>query len=98
MEELGKIIDPAVWAQESFRIAQNITYPHIFKTNQLDEEYTTLAYETSRKRITLAGYRLAHWIVDIYKKAIRSGNLVGSQESSQESVPVVEKNEFQWRK
>ena len=30
------------------------------------EEYTSLVYETSRKRITLAGYRLANFVIDIY--------------------------------
>ncbi len=69
VEELGKIIDPLVWAQESFLIAQNTTYPFIAKTNKLDSAYNTLAYETSKKRITLAGYRLANYVIDIYKNA-----------------------------
>lgn len=69
VEELGKIINPLVWAQESFLIAQNTTYPFIGKTNKLDDAYNTLAYETSKKRITLAGYRLANYVIDIYKNA-----------------------------
>jgi hypothetical protein len=56
-----------VWAQESFLIAQNTTYPFISKTNKLDTSYNTLTYETSKKRITLAGYRLANYVIDIYK-------------------------------
>lgn len=31
-----------------------------------DEAYTNLVYETSRQRITLAGYRLANFVIDIY--------------------------------
>lgn len=69
VEELGKNIDPLVWAQESFRIAQNTTYPFIATTNKLDAAYNTLTYETSKKRITLAGYRLANYILEIYKTA-----------------------------
>ena len=76
VEELGKVIDPTVWVQESFLIAQNTTYPHIIKTDILDEEYTNTAYELSRKRITLAGYRLAHYVVELYKEEHRKGNLM----------------------
>lgn len=31
-----------------------------------DEAYTNLVYETSRQRITLAGYRLANFVIDVY--------------------------------
>ena len=71
VEDLGKNIDPAVWAQESFRIAQNTTYPFILETNQLNDQYNSMTYETSKKRITLAGYRLANYVVDLYKNAVR---------------------------
>jgi hypothetical protein len=67
VEQLGLIIDPLVWAQESFLYAQNTTYPYIYTTNKLSDAYNTLVYETSKKRITLAGYRLANYIIDIYK-------------------------------
>jgi hypothetical protein len=50
-------------------IAQNTTYPFISKASKLDNAYNTLAYETSKKRITLAGYRLANYVIDIYKSA-----------------------------
>ena len=69
VEELSKIIDPVVWAQESLEIAVNTTYPHIAKTNSLDKDYTMLTYETSRKRITLAGFRLARWAVSIFGRS-----------------------------
>jgi len=67
VEDLGKIIDPAVWAQESFRIAQNTTYPYILNTSKLNDAYNIQTYQTSRKRITLAGYRLANYAISIYK-------------------------------
>ena len=44
VEQLGRIIDPLVWAQESFLIAQNTTYPYIMTTNKLNDAYTKLAY------------------------------------------------------
>lgn len=69
MKQLGEIIDPLVWAQESFLIAVNTTYPHLAKTNIITDEYSTLVYETAKKRITLAGFRLANYIKDIYKTA-----------------------------
>lgn len=70
VQELGKIIDPIQWAMESFRFAVNTTYPFIANTSHVNEEYTALTYETSKKRITLAGYRLANYVIDIYKSAI----------------------------
>jgi hypothetical protein len=36
------------------------------QTSVANEEYTNLVYETSRRRITLAGYRLANFVIDIY--------------------------------
>jgi hypothetical protein len=69
VETLGLIIDPLVWAQESFLIAQNTTYPFIYTTNKLNDAYNVLVYETAKKRITLAGYRLASYIMDIYKSS-----------------------------
>jgi hypothetical protein len=75
VEVLGQIIDPLVWAQESFLVAQNTTYPFILNTNKLNEAYNVLTYETSKKRITLAGYRLANYIMDIYKTSKSSFNL-----------------------
>lgn len=47
-------------------IAQNTTYPFMMKGNRATEEYTNLVYETSRKRITLAGYRLANFAMSIF--------------------------------
>jgi hypothetical protein len=47
-------------------VAQNTTYPFMMTNNEATEEYTNLVYETSRKRITLAGYRLASFVIDIY--------------------------------
>jgi hypothetical protein len=52
--------------------AINTTYPHISTTNHITDEYSTLTYETSKKRITLAGYRLANYIKDLYKTTDKS--------------------------
>lgn len=60
-----------VWAHESFEFARNVTYPHFLTTNKVTEEYVALAYETCKKRIALAGYRLANLVIDIYEKAKR---------------------------
>ena len=52
---------------ESLRICQNFTYPYLADTDQLDEAYTAEAYEVSKKRITLAGYRIANTVMSIYE-------------------------------
>ena len=38
----------------------------MMNSNVATEEYTNLVYETSRERITLAGYRLANYVIDIF--------------------------------
>jgi hypothetical protein len=48
-------------------VAQNTTYPFMMTKSDADEAYTNLVYETSRQRITLAGYRLANFVIDIYE-------------------------------
>ena len=47
----------------------------MMKTNEAGEEYTQLAYETSKKRITLAGYRLANCISQIYNKTEKTNDI-----------------------
>jgi hypothetical protein len=55
-----------IWAKESFLIAQNTTYPFMMKSDVATEEYSSLVYESSKKRITLAGYRLANFVIDVF--------------------------------
>ena len=66
---MAKNLDPSVWAMESLRFAQNTTYPFVENTNKVDEQYSQLAYETSKKRVVLAGYRIANLVIAIYEKA-----------------------------
>ena len=85
-----------MWAQESFRIAQNSTYPYILTTSHLNDQYNAQTYEICRKRITLAGYRLANYMVDIYSKAVREEkkNLMGSvlRQERRNRPPIVERS------
>lgn len=66
VEGLAQNLDPAVWAQESFRIAQNTTYPAMFTSNIITSQYQKLTEDTCRKRVTLAGYRMANLVISIY--------------------------------
>ncbi len=74
VEDLAKNIDPSEWAKESFLIAQNITYPFMMKNSVATEEYTSLVHETSKKRITLAGYRLANFVMSVYNPTSKVTN------------------------
>ena len=40
----------------------------MFDSNQITADYQKLTYETCRKRVALAGYRLANLVIDIYEK------------------------------
>ncbi len=48
-----------IWANESYYHATQTIYPRVKQSQQLDYNWTTLAYELCRERIALAGYRLA---------------------------------------
>jgi hypothetical protein len=97
VEELGKNIDPAEWAKESFLIAQNTTYPFMMKTNKATEEYTNLVYETSRKRITLAGYRLANFVISIFSQnsSVKSESSKSLDELEKQFMQHAEDNQGQ---
>lgn len=69
IEKLAENIDPWVWAMESYRLAQNTTYPPMFKSNKISQAYSDDTFETAKKRITLAGYRIANLVVSIFEKA-----------------------------
>ena len=69
VEEQGRVIDPVVWAQESFKIAQDIVYPHVQRSNRVDEYYSKLTCNTLRRQVVKGGYRLANFIKDIYSHA-----------------------------
>ena len=69
IEELGKEIKPEVWALESFRVAQNTTYPHMLTTTDADPAYVTLTFETCKKRVVLGGLRLFNLVMNIYSNS-----------------------------
>lgn len=59
-------LQPSHWAYESFEIAKNTTYPKLFKSVEVDQEYVDLTFNTSKKRIVLGGLRLANLVTQIY--------------------------------
>lgn len=62
-------LKPEQWAYESFVIAKNTTYPSLFKSVEVDQDYVDLAFRTSRKRVALGGLRLANIVSQIYTNA-----------------------------
>ena len=64
----GKIIDPVIWAQQSFQIAKKIVYPHLAKSNKVTQQYNDLTYTTLKRQVVKAGFRLASFIEDIFKE------------------------------
>lgn len=60
------IMDPALWAIESFAVAQNEVYTDLIGAGagpfNLTQEYQDSALETARERAALAGAHLAHLI------------------------------------
>lgn len=44
----------------------------MMKNSVATEEYTNLVHETAKRRITLAGYRLANFVIDVYTSPTNS--------------------------
>lgn len=66
------------WAMESYRFSQNTTYPLMFTSNKITQQYSDQTYEAAKNRVTLAGYRIANLVISIYGKG--TPQLVGSEE------------------
>ena len=41
----------------------------MFNSNIINQQYSDQTYETDKKRVTLAGYRIANLVINIYEKA-----------------------------
>lgn len=67
IEEIAKNLDPFEWAKESLELSQNTTYPKMAETNVIDQEYTDMTFAAAKKRVVLAGYRIANTVISIYE-------------------------------
>lgn len=56
----SKKLDPHDWAMESYALAVSVTYKNITEGSAPSASYTEEAQKLSRKRLALAGYRLAN--------------------------------------
>jgi len=52
-------LDPQEWVMESFSLARNVTYKNITEGSAPSQAYTEATQRLARKRLALAGYRLA---------------------------------------
>ena len=85
-------LDPANWASESYNLALSTVYPLMFKTNQISKEYESTAYETCRRQVTLAGYRLANLVIDIYEGDVEKRKKEDGHKKLKEKVKKEMKN------
>ena len=61
----AKVLDPQKWAEESNRLAREVAYA-LPENSQPSAAYEAKAQEVARRRIALAGYRLANLLNSIY--------------------------------
>jgi hypothetical protein len=59
--------DPHTWVMESTRLARDVVYKNITDGGEPSKAYTDAAQKLSRKRLALAGYRLAAVLNDLYR-------------------------------
>jgi hypothetical protein len=52
-------LDPHTWVVESNTLARQVVYKNITENSAPSKEYTEAAQKLSRKRLALAGYRMA---------------------------------------
>ncbi len=58
-DQSWKDVEPLHWIEESNTLARQVVYKNITENSQPSREYTDAAQNLSRRRIALAGYRLA---------------------------------------
>ena len=58
-DQSWKDVEPLHWVEESNTLARQIVYKNITENSQPSREYTDAAQKLSRRRIAMAGYRLA---------------------------------------
>ena len=67
----AQLVDPEVWAQESFELAKTVAYAAPIRTDkqavELTRAYETAARDTARKQAALAGARLANLLNALLK-------------------------------
>lgn len=64
-EEL-KILDVNVWAQESYKAANEVAYVNIVEGSKPTDTYLITGQAIAKKRLALAGYRLAQVFRNAY--------------------------------
>lgn len=64
--DLANNLDTMAWTEESLNFSRNSTYPLVMKQKRITEEYHLNSVQVCRQRAALAGYRLAHYLVDVY--------------------------------
>ena len=62
----SKETDPHTWVMESYRLAREVVYRNITDGGEPSKEYTDAAQKLSRRRLALAGYRLAEVLNALY--------------------------------
>jgi len=73
-------IDPKVWANDSFKISQEIVYKGIHENEKLSDDYIKKAEELAQKQVVIGGYRLASMI-----KSLKLDNWGVREESAAET-------------
>lgn len=63
----SKDTDPHTWVMESYNLAREVVYKNIDDGGEPSKAYTDAAQKLSRKRIALAGYRLANVLNDLFR-------------------------------
>ena len=64
----AKVLDPQKWAEESNQLAREVAYA-LPENSQPSAAYEAKAQDVARRRIALAGYRLANLLNSIYADA-----------------------------
>ncbi|MBV9926513.1 MAG: S1/P1 nuclease [Acidobacteria bacterium] len=61
--------DPHTWVMESYKLAREVVYKDITEGGEPSKAYTDAAQKLARKRLALAGYRLANVLNELFAVA-----------------------------
>ncbi|EGR32954.1 hypothetical protein IMG5_065830, partial [Ichthyophthirius multifiliis] len=61
-------LDIIQWVQESYDIGHKQIYPYFYKNQNVTKEFDQQMFNLLKEQITLGGYRLADFLIDIFEK------------------------------
>src|SRR5215210_1103274 len=87
----GKDLDPRTWVVESNTLAREVVYKNINEGGEPSKAYTDAAQQLSRRRLALAGYRLAGVLNALFVPALAKPERFRKVDEAPAGAPTIQR-------